>query len=273
MQIGVSSMFFHEEPCETIAESALAAGCDSLEFWLETPDFWFRGLPEDLLSGLQARYFPNGQVLMHVPVLDLNPCSVNPQVAQVSVEQVVSAIECAARTQTGPVTIHPGRRTTKRLPGRRDMVRLRAYLDAVSEVQKRTGVVVCMENMEKKINALLTTPAWMKQLLGENPWLFFTFDVSHALAEGLDNALGFIDTCGDRIANVHLSGVDGKKRHVPIAGDPDIRKILETLADQGYNGSLIFEFDDLNFTPPLTREEKIALLAREGAWVRETLAF
>ena len=272
MQIGVSSMFFHEYPCETIAESVREAGCDSLEFWLETPDFWFRGLPEDLLSGIQAQYFPNGQVLMHVPVLDLNPCSVNPRVAQVSVEQVVSAIECAARTNTGPVTIHPGRRTTKRPPGRRDMVRLRAYLDAVYEVQQRTGVVVCMENMEKKINALLTTPFWMKCLLDENPWLFFTFDVSHALADGLENALSFIDTCGNRIANVHLSGVQDTKCHVPVAGDPDIKTILETLADRGYDGSLIFEFDDLNFTPPLTREEKIALLKRECTWVRETLA-
>jgi len=272
MQIGVSSMFFHEYPCETIAESVREAECDSLEFWLETPDFWFRGLPEDLLSGLQARYFPNGQVLMHVPVLDLNPCSVNPMVAQVSVEQVVSAIECAARTHTGPVTIHPGRRTTKRLPGRRDMERLRSYLNAVYEVQKRTGVVVCMENMEKKINALLTKPIWMRQLLDENPWLFFTFDVSHALADGLENALGFIETCGERIANVHLSGIEGPKRHVPVAGDPTIRKILEALVDLGYDGPLVFEFDDLNFTPSLTREEKVALLKSESAWVRETLA-
>lgn len=273
MQIAVSSMFFHEYPCETIAESALAAGCDTLEFWLETPDFWFQGLPEDLLIHLQERYFPDDKILIHVPVLDLNPCSVNPLVAKVSVEQVVSAIECAARTQTGPVTIHPGRRTTKRLPGERDMNRLSAYLEAVSDVQKRTGVVVCMENMEKKINALLTTPAGMRQLLDENPWLACTFDISHALAGGLENALAFIDTCGDRIANVHLSGTEGAKRHVPVAGNPDIIKILETLADREYDGPLTFEFDDLNFSPPLSLEEKIAILKRESSWVRETLAF
>ena len=50
-RIAVSTMFFHEYPCDHIFDYVAEAGLDGLEFWVETPHFWLRGLPEDDLAG------------------------------------------------------------------------------------------------------------------------------------------------------------------------------------------------------------------------------
>jgi hypothetical protein len=42
-------MFFHEFRVDEIFKYAWDAGCTSVEFWLETPDFWLNGLPEKKL--------------------------------------------------------------------------------------------------------------------------------------------------------------------------------------------------------------------------------
>ena len=45
--ISSSSMFFHEYRIPEIFMFAREAGLTGLEFWIETPDFWLNGLPEE----------------------------------------------------------------------------------------------------------------------------------------------------------------------------------------------------------------------------------
>jgi sugar phosphate isomerase/epimerase len=50
-RFAVSTMFFHEYPCDHIFDYVAESGLDSLEFWVETPHFWLRDRPEGELAG------------------------------------------------------------------------------------------------------------------------------------------------------------------------------------------------------------------------------
>jgi sugar phosphate isomerase/epimerase len=128
-----------------------------------------------------------------------------------------------------------------------------------------------MENMEPAINSFLCTPERVRQLLDEEPWLFFTLDTSHALAKAEDEPSRYIELCHDRLVNVHLSRKEGKTLHLPLDRSPVMGGILNTLRDAGYTGPLTLEIDDLNFAHPLSADEKMAVLARDLAFMRECM--
>ena len=90
--VAVSSMFFHEYACREIFSLVKAAGFDGMEFWIETPDFWLRGCPVDEITALRGGYPGEPCFTVHAPVLDLNPCSINPRVAAVSIDSAITSI-------------------------------------------------------------------------------------------------------------------------------------------------------------------------------------
>ncbi len=200
----VSTMFFHEYALEDILKSATAAGCNSVEFWLETPTFWVNEMPRDYLSNPDSpqgkaadnhlkeifdRFDNLAPVTVHTPVLDLNPCSVNPDVAEVSTRWAERALQTARILGAEVLTVHPGRRTAKRSPGDYDVLNLCRFLDRLDAAHKRgnpyvaaTGdiensgrkndrpadVMVAIENMQPAINALLTSPEQLEYFLNGN---------------------------------------------------------------------------------------------------------
>ena len=190
----VSTMFFHEYTLEDILRSALSAGCDSVEFWLETPVFWVNEMPKDYMSNpdtaadrylkeLFGRFPQLSPITVHTPVLDLNPCSVNPDIARVSALWARRALITAHNLGAEVLTLHPGRRTAKRQPGVYDYLKLCRFLDSIDAARKElkakaktspeqsaggsagAGVMVAIENMQPAVNALLTTPQQMKYFL------------------------------------------------------------------------------------------------------------
>ncbi len=128
-----------------------------------------------------------------------------------------------------------------------------------------------MENMEPAVNSLIYTPARMREVLDTEPWLKFTLDTSHALAASETTVMEFIDLCGDRLANVHLSRAGDGRLHLPLDHSPVIARILESLRDHGYRGALMLEIDDLNFKKPLSAEEKCTILARDLSFMRKCM--
>ena len=109
------------------------------------------------------------------------------------------------------------------------------------------------------------------QLLDDEPWLFFTLDISHALAKSDEEPLRYIELCHDRLANVHLSRKEGKTLHLPLDQSPLMATVMHALKDAGYTGPLTLEIDDLNFPHPLSAEEKIAVLSRDRAFMHECM--
>ncbi|MBQ3684209.1 MAG: sugar phosphate isomerase/epimerase [Methanomicrobium sp.] len=321
----VSTMFFHEYTLEDILRSALGAGCDSVEFWLETPTFWVNEMPKDYMSNPDTaadRYlkelfgsFPElSPITVHTPVLDLNPCSVNPDVARVSTLWARRALITAHNLGAEVLTLHPGRRTAKRQPGGYDYLNLCRFLDSVDAAGKElkakngagnAGVMVAIENMQPAINALLTTPEQMKYFLDggvdgyfnnyeceakpddiafrylkmkerlpvkddrgfKNEPLYFTFDISHALADNgakaADDAIRYIDMYFDKIVNVHAGGAESGRVHLPVSQSPAAREVLKYLADCGYTRHVTLEIDDLNLGKTLDLKEKKEFIAGE----------
>lgn len=271
VSIGVSSMFFHEYTCDEIFSFVQKAGLDALEFWLETPHFWLRDMPVGELAACRQRYPKIPVFNVHAPVLDLNPCSINPEVAEVSVGYAVRSVLMAEELGAGVLTVHPGRRTAKRPPGKADFTRFARYTDALRNVVMQDHLRVAMENMEMQVNSLLCTPERMREVLDDEPWLFFTLDTAHALAVSEETTLRYLDLCMDRLVNVHLSRADGLKLHRPLDRDPGIARILHALKDNSYNGSLILEIEDLTFSRALSADEKIAVLGRDRAFIQECM--
>ena len=269
--LAVSSMFFHEYTTPEIFMYISRAGLDGIEFWIETPHFWLRDLPiREVLESREHR--PEIRTLtVHAPILDLNPCSINPDVARVSHEYAVRSIDIAEQMGARVLTLHPGRRTAKRPPGDADFARFSRYISAVREAALKNSLKVSMENMEPAVNSFLCTPERMRQLLDDEPWLYFTLDVSHALAGSDDDPRNYVELCGDRLANVHLSRRDGRMLHLPLDRNPAMAGIMESLADAGYQGSLTLEIDDLNFPNPLSADEKIAILAQDRLFMKECM--
>ena len=267
----VASMFFHEYTSQEIFSFISRSGLDSLEFWLETPHFWLRDLPVQEVLACRAAHPELTSLTVHTPILDLNPCSINPEVAGVSVGYAVRSMAIAEELGARVLTLHPGRRTAKRPPGNADFARFDQYIDTVRRTALRNSLKISMENMEPAINSLLCTPERMRELLDAEPWLYFTLDVSHALAKSEEEPLRYIELCHDRLANVHLSRADGKTLHLPLDRSPVMATVMEALRDHRYGGSLTLEIEDLNFGRPFSSEEKIAVLSRDCAFMHECM--
>ncbi len=271
VSFGVSSMFFHEYTTPEIFSFVSRAGLDGIEYWLETPHFWLRGLPVQEVISSKKNHPEISTLTVHTPILDLNPCSINPDVAHVSVQYAVRSVAIAEQLGAHALTVHPGRRTAKRPPGEADFTRFEQYVAALREASTHTSLKICMENMESLVNSLLCTPERVRQLLDDEPWLFFTLDTSHALAKSDEEPFRYIELCHDRLANVHISRKEGKTLHYPLDRTALMAEVMHALKDVGYNGSLMLEIDDLNFPHPLSTEEKIAILSRDQVFMHECM--
>jgi sugar phosphate isomerase/epimerase len=130
---------------------------------------------------------------------------------------------------------------------------------------------VAIENMEKKVNSLLCTPDAVREILDREPWLSFTLDISHAMGVSMEEVAAYISLCGDRLVNVHLGRSNGGTMHLPVDNNPGIATILSWLSDAGYKGVITFEIEDLTFDHDLSSEEKILFLAKQAAFVHESL--
>jgi sugar phosphate isomerase/epimerase len=269
--LAVSSMFFHEYTSPGIFSFVSRAGLDGIEYWLETPHFWLRDLPVEEILSCREHHPEISTFTIHAPILDLNPCSINPEVAEVSIQYAVRSVTIAEQMGARVLTVHPGRRTAKRPPGAADFTRFEHYLAALRDAAMHNSLKIGMENMEPAVNSFLCTPERVRQLLDDEPWLDFTLDTSHALAQSDDEPLRYIELCHDRLANVHISRKSGKTLHHPLDESPLMATVMHALRDVKYSGPLTLEIDDLNFVHPLSAEEKIAILARDRAFMRECM--
>ena len=267
VRIAVSTMFFHEYPMDEGFDAVESAGLDSIEFWVETPSFWLNGHPVEELEACLRDHPGFAPVNVHSPILDLNPCSVNPRVAQASIAYAAEAIGLAERIGAAVVTMHPGRRTAKRPPSAPEYARFERYLDLLRAGTPGRRVKVAMENMERAVNSILSRPSEVRELLDREPWLSFTLDVAHAMALSVEEVTNYIDVCGDRLANIHLSRSENGKTHLPLDGSPRARAVLQALREAGYPGTLTLEIEDRNFDHDLSLEEKVGLLAREAEFI------
>ena len=98
-----------------------------------------------------------------------------------------------------------------------------------------------------------------------------TLDLSHTAVSGTD-AVASIDALGDRLAHVHLADGIGsnKDEHlVPGRGNQPCAEVLERLAIDGFDGTVVLEINTRRAT---NRDNREADLAEGLAFARLNLA-
>ncbi|NOY12091.1 MAG: sugar phosphate isomerase/epimerase [Archaeoglobi archaeon] len=231
-----SSMFLYEYPVEEIARACRLAGYDGIEFWIETPHYWIDidyGKVESIKECVKS---------VHCAVLDLNPCSVNHEVAEVTLKTNLHAVSVAAKLGVS-MTIHAGKRSAAREPVREDYEANERYFRILSRYARIKGTRLLLENSEPRINYLCRDFDEVLEC-AERFGFGITFDVNHALKNG--DADSYVQAL-DLIENVHVSGYDERGRHVAARNNGKVRDVLVELRDAGYEGMVTVELDDLGY--------------------------
>ncbi len=179
---------------------------------------------------------------VHAPFSDLNIASLNPQIRENSVAQIIESIRICNDLGIELVTIHPGYKSP-----------LGAYfLDKIKETNKKSlieisrageeyGIVLALENIPKMWISLCSDAQEMKELIdGTN--LKVCFDVGHAHISGTVD--GFLDL-KENFVNLHLHDNNGDKdKHLVLGeGNINLKEILKEL--KGYNGDFVIESTSL----------------------------
>ena len=201
---------------------------------------------------------------INVPVLDLNPVSVNPDICNLTLRETLYSIALAAKIKAKPVTVHAGRRSAAREPVWADYLSLSRYLRISSRYAKIKGVTVGLENSENSINNLCKTADEVRKFAEEYD-VMVTLDIKHALLNG--GVEEFLELFG-RICNVHVSYYDEKMRHVQPSRGKEVGDALKELAELGYDGPLTVELDDLGIGN-LDFSKKVEILRKERRFVEK----
>lgn len=226
---------------------------DGIELWVETPYFWRRRY--ELISDLIN--YTDYIKAVHSAVIDLNPCSINSGIAEISIKEVLYSINVASILNS-PLTIHAGKRSANRKPVEDDYISLDRYLRIVSNYSNIKGVRILLENSEPKINYLCKYAEEIEYFCKKYGFSF-TFDINHAVKLGkVEDFLKLYNL----IENLHVSGYDEEGRHVALDKSNRIIDILVQLEELGYDGLITIELDDLGYGK-MSFEEKIEELKKE----------
>ena len=114
-------------------------------------------------------------------------------------------------------------------------------LDDLVPAARERGLEPCLENVVSSYYDVTTFP----ELLERYPAASMTFDTSHALLAGMDEA-GMARFCrehADRIGHLHLVDTRGSDdEHLPVGmGNVDFATILTGLDDAGWSGTATLE--------------------------------
>jgi sugar phosphate isomerase/epimerase len=150
--------------------------------------------------------------------------------------KLARTIDMAEQLGAGTVVVHP--------PFLWQRAAAANFTEAVAELQERTEVRIAVENMfPMKVRGTEVNsyrPHWNPVSAGHR-WL--TLDLSHTATSGSD-ALELVDMMGDRLGHLHLADGSGssKDEHlVPGRGAQPCAEILERLACNGFDGSVVVE--------------------------------
>ncbi|HIH44925.1 MAG TPA: sugar phosphate isomerase/epimerase [Candidatus Methanoperedenaceae archaeon] len=266
VRVSCASLFLWEYSVPEILNVLRDAGIGTIEFWVETPDFW---IARDKKTGSLRDWLNEftDSCTLHAPVLDLNPASINRHVREATLQETLYTIGLASELNAKLVTIHAGNRTVHRAPTDEDWGWFFEYLDRATEAAMLRGVHLALENPMPGQRNMCTSPEEMSRVLNRYNSLDMTFDVAHALYVSPERALGFVDTLHDRIVNVHVGGAHDGVPHYPfhMSEDTNMAAVLSALRSSGYDGDLTIEINDLAYPKPLTRDDKVRELraARE----------
>jgi sugar phosphate isomerase/epimerase len=145
------------------------------------------------------------------------------------------------------------------------------FVDGVALREHDSGIALAVENMfpwrARNREMLAYLPHWDPV---SQPYDHVTLDLSHTATAGSD-AMEMAATLGPRLRHVHLADGSGSNRDehlVPGRGSQPCAELLETLAQQSFEGSVVVEVG----TRRRSLEERETDLAEALAFARLHLA-
>jgi sugar phosphate isomerase/epimerase len=255
MNFGFSTYFFTRKHISGVVDEIIASGLKTIEISHEIPhapnldlDFYTK------MAELRAKGF---QFSVHAPFFEINLGSFIDEVRRISVDRIKRSLDMARDLQCDPVVVHPGYNF---LTGRVKDIEERArghFVESLQELSRYArdrGLRIALENVFMPVFFFYEL-AGFKVLSDIMPDLGITLDIGHAYVtkctKGVDDPEGAIvediKKVGiEHIFHVHLHNNMGKKDdHTFFEGRIDMKRILKTLAAEGYSGKVIIESYDM----------------------------
>ncbi len=177
--------------------------------------------------------------------------------------KLARSVDMAERLGADTVVVHP--------PFVWQRAAAAIFAPSIAELQERTPVRIAVENMfpVKVRGAIVNSyrPHWNPVAAGHD---WFTLDLSHTATSQTD-AVELAAAMGDRLGHLHLADGSGSARDehlVPGRGGQPCAEILELLAGNGFDGSVVVEIT----TRTVDRSQRENDLAQALSFARLHLA-
>jgi sugar phosphate isomerase/epimerase len=151
-------------------------------------------------------------------------------------EKVDRSIDMALTLGAPTVVVHP--------PFRWQREYAAGFVDGLALREEDTGVQIAVENMfpwrARQREMLAYLPHWDPV---DQPYDHVTLDLSHTATAGSD-AMAMARALGERLTHIHLADGSGSPRDehlVPGRGTQPCGELLELLAGNGFDGSIVVE--------------------------------
>jgi sugar phosphate isomerase/epimerase len=137
----------------------------------------------------------------------------------------------------------------------------KGFVEGIARLEKDTGVRFAVENMfpwrapRRNVQAYL--PGWNPV---EHDFANVTIDLSHSATSGVD-PVAMANDLGPRLRHVHMADGTGsaKDEHlVPGRGNQPCAEFLESIAESGFEGTVVVEVNTRRAGSRLSREHELA---------------
>jgi sugar phosphate isomerase/epimerase len=251
MEIGISTGLFYKHEISELLPLIKKAGFDVVEIW-DGGKEWGAATHFDHHNAKQVKALQdalwNNQVrglTLHGPFGTNCDISVpDDKARKKAIEEMILAVETAAKVGAKIVITHPGNILTNGQDGAEKDRRIATSIESlkiISETARKKNVRLAVENM---LGGMVAGEAWqLEKIVGalDKDVVGVCIDVSHAsLCKELDK---LIKTFNTRIIAVHISDNHGKMDDhlIPGEGMLDFVKIAKKLKEVQFNGVFLQE--------------------------------
>ena len=241
-------LFDATESCFKFAEENNIKIC---EIVLDPPEILTSEKKQEFIDLCNS--YSNFKKQVHGPFLDLCLCSHNEFISKASVDTYVESAKICEEINARILTIHPGlANSLVKSFHRYNKQRLVQATNNLLDLVENMDVMICLENMPKKVNLFLKTPE-IKEFftnLNRND-IFITWDTSHSWTCDVDIEI-FWKRFSKIIKNIHLvDNYDKDKDNHPAlgAGKVNFNEIFSIIEKYDYKGALIVELSSAKDLP------------------------
>ncbi|MEA2070739.1 MAG: sugar phosphate isomerase/epimerase family protein [Asgard group archaeon] len=256
MKFGASLIITFEEISsveEFLAKIAKIDDIEIIELVLEPPYLSVASLNEEKIAIIRNYLKDKGlQVTIHAPFSDLNISSLNDNVRNFAIQEIIKSIDVASKFHSKIVTIHPGSLGAYGKSFEEEIAQKNFQsIKKLTEYAAGKNIILCLENMPVTPWLQLEdtyNPNKIKAIIKkiDNPYLQITWDIGHSNTTSFTLEEHFI-AFKDSIKHVHLHDnlgtINGwRDTHLKIGeGTINWETIFQLLTEINYDKGLILE--------------------------------